>query len=135
MSQIILDDQLFDLEVLIPLARWITVQRLRDLRPAEVIKDDRVPLLLRQLRQPTFVTIDMGFWDRGLRDARYCLLCFPLRNDEQFRLPELLRRLFQLPEFHTKAARMGRVARVGPTQIDCWALGDEHPHRLSWPES
>jgi len=135
MSQIILDDQLFDLEVLIPLARWITVQRLRDLHPAEVIKDDRVPLLLRQLRQPTFVTIDMGFWDRGLRDARYCLLCFPLRNDEQFRLPELLRRLFQLPEFRTKAARMGRVARVGSTQIDCWALGDEHPHRLSWPES
>ena len=36
MSQIILDDQLFDLEVLVPIARWITVQRLRDLRPAEV---------------------------------------------------------------------------------------------------
>ena len=75
MSQIILDDQLFGLEVLVPIARWITVQRLRDLRPGEVIKDDRVPVLLRQLRQPSFVTIDMGFWDRGLRDARYCVLC------------------------------------------------------------
>ena len=41
MSQIILDDQLFDVEVLVPLARWITVQRLRELRPNEVIKDDR----------------------------------------------------------------------------------------------
>jgi len=51
MSQIILDDQLFDLEVLVPIARWITVQRLRDLRPGEVIKDDRVPVLLRQLRR------------------------------------------------------------------------------------
>ena len=61
MSQIILDDQLFDLEVLLPIARWTTVRRLRDLRPAEVIKDERVPVLLRQLRQPTFVTIDMGF--------------------------------------------------------------------------
>lgn len=93
MSQIILDDQLFDLEVLIPIARWITVQRLRDLRPGEVIKDERVPVLLRQLCQPTFVTIDMGFWDRKLRDARYCVLCFPLRNDEQDKLPELLRHL------------------------------------------
>lgn len=118
--------------MLVPLARWITVQRLRDLRSGEVIKDDRVPLLLRQLRQPTFVTIDMGFWDRGLSDARYCLLCFPWRNDEQFRLPELLRRQFLLPEFHTKAARMGRVERVGPTKIEYWVLGDEHSRRLIW---
>jgi hypothetical protein len=50
MSQIILDDQLFDLEVLVPLARWITVQRLLDLRPNEVTKEDRVPLLLLELR-------------------------------------------------------------------------------------
>ena len=57
MSQIVLDDQLFDLEVLLPIARWITVRRLRDVRPSEVIKDERVPMLLRQLRQPTFVTI------------------------------------------------------------------------------
>ena len=115
MSQIILDDQLFDLEVLVPIARWITVQRLRDLRPGEVIKDDRVPVLLRQLRQPTFVTIDMGFWNRGLRDARYCILCFPLRNDKQYELSGLLRRLLRLPEFRTKRARMGKVAQVRPT--------------------
>ncbi len=133
MSQIILDDQLFDVEVLVPLARWITVQRLRDLRPNEVIKDERVPLLLRELRQPSFVTIDMGFWDRDLRDPRYCILCFPLRNDEQHQLPERLYRLFQLPEFHTKAARMGKVVRVGPERIDYWGLGDEQMHRFRWP--
>ncbi len=132
MSQIILDDQLFDVEVLVPLARWITVQRLRELRPNEVIKDDRVPLLLREVRQPSFVTIDMGFWDRDLRDLRYCILCLPLRNDEQHKLPERLHRLFQLSEFHTKAARMGKVARVGPEHIDYWVVGDERIHRLGW---
>ena len=135
MSQIILDDQLFDLEVLVPIARWITVQRLRDLRPGEVIKDDRVPVLLRQLRQPTFVTIDMGFWNRGLRDARYCILCFPLRNDKQYELPGLLRRLLRLPEFRTKRARMGKVAQVRPTHIEYWQLGDEQLHRLIWPKT
>lgn len=135
MSQIILDDQLFDLEVLIPIARWITVQRLRDLRPGEVIKDERVPVLLRQLRQPTFVTIDMGFWDRKLRDARYCVLCFPLRNDEQDKLPELLRHLLRLPEFHAKATRMGKVVRVASTHIEYWQLGDELLHKLRWPET
>ena len=135
MSQIILDDQLFDLEVLVPIARWITVQRLRDLRPGEVIKDDRVPVLLRQSRQTTFVTIDMGFWNRGLRDASYCILCFPLRNDKQYELPRLLRRLLRLPEFRTKRARMGKVAQVRPTHIEYWQLGDEQLHRLIWPET
>ena len=75
----------------------------------------------------------MGFWDRDLRDPRYCILCFPLRNDEQYQLPERLYRLFQLPEFHTKAARMGKVVRVGPERIDYWVLGDEQMHRLGWP--
>jgi hypothetical protein len=135
MSQIVLDDQLFDLEVLVPIARWITVQRLRDLRPSEVIKDDRVPVLLRQLRQPTFVTIDMGFWNRGLRDGRYCILCFPLRNEKQYELPGLLRRLLRLPEFRTKRARMGKVAQVRPTHIEYWQLDDEQLHRQVWPET
>ena len=135
MSQIILDDQLFDLEVLVPIARWITVQRLRDLRPGEVIKDDRVPVLLRQLRQPTCVTIDTGFWNRGLRDARYCILCFPLRNDKQYELPGLLRRLLRLPEFRTKRARIGKVAQVRPTHIEYWQLSDEKLRRLIWPET
>jgi len=133
MSQVILDDQLFDWEVLIPIARWTTVQRLRNLRPGEVIKDERVPVLLREVPQPTFVTIDMGFWKRELCDARYCILCFPLRNDEQDQIPALLRRLFRLPEFHTKAARMGKIVQVAPTLLRYWQRGDEQLYRRSWP--
>ncbi len=132
MSQIILDDQLFDQEVLIPIARWTTVQRLRDLRSGEVIKDERVPELLRELRQPTFVTIDMGFWRRELCDAKYCMVCFPLRNDQQDKLPLLLRRLLRVTEFHAKASRMGKVARVSIAGIDYWQLGDERLLRQEW---
>jgi len=135
MSQIILDDQLFDLEVLIPIARWTTVRRLRNLRPDQIIKDEHVPVLLRQLRQPTFVTIDMGFWNKKLRDAKYCILCFPLRNDEQYKLPELLRRLLRLSEFRTKAARMGKVVRVSSNHIEYWQFGDGLLHKLTWPET
>ncbi len=132
MSQIILDDQLFDLEVLLPIARWTTVQRLRDLRPDEVIKDERVPVLLRELRQPTFVTIDMGFWRKGLRDVKYCIICFPLRNDEQFKIPQLLRELFHLPEFHSKSARMGKIARISLAHVEYWQFGDESLRQLPW---
>ena len=134
MSQIVLDDQLFNLEVLVPIARWITVQRLRDLHPGEVIKDDRVPSLLRGLRQSIFVTIDMGFWQGKLRDPRYCILCFPLRNDEQYKLPDLLRRLLRLPEFRTKAVRMSKVARVSQVMVEYWQSSDEKLHKLLWPE-
>ena len=135
MSQIILDDQLFELEVLVPLARWITVQRLRNLRPGEIIKDERVPVLLRQLSRPTFVTIDRGFWDKRLRDSKYCMLYFALRNDQQHELPGLLRRLLRLSEFRTKAARMGKVAYVSSTRIEYWQLDDERLHRLTWPDA
>lgn len=135
MSQVILDDQLFDVEVLIPIARWTTVQRLRNLRPGEVIKDERVPVLLREVAQPTFVTIDMGFWRRELVDAKYCLLCFPLRNDEQEQIPDLLRRLFRLPQFHTKAARMGKVVQVTSTLLRYWQRGDDQLQRFTWSET
>ena len=72
MSQIILDEQLNRDRVLEPLFKWITVQKLEDLRPGEVIKDDRIPLLLHELKQPTFVTIDVGFWNKNLLDPNYC---------------------------------------------------------------
>jgi len=132
MSQIILDDQLFPLEVLVPIARWATVQRLRDVRPGEVIKDERVPMILRELRQPTFVTIDMGFWTRRLCDVHYCIICFPLRNDEQRLIPGLLRQLLKLPVFRSKASRMGKVTQVSANQIRFWQHGDEKSHLLSW---
>lgn len=87
-------------------------------------------MILRQLRQPTFVTIDMGFWNAGLRDAHYCILCFPLPSDEQHAIPGLLRQLFRLPEFATKAARMGKVARISQAQIDYWQTGHEQIQRI-----
>lgn len=132
MSQIIIDDQLRPSLVLAPILRWITAQRLRNLRPTEVIKDERVPQLLRELRQPTFVTIDAHFWDKSRRDSRYCILYFDLRTEQQAQLPGLLRRLFRFPDFKTKKVRMGKVAKVGFTDVEYWQLGDELLQTLAW---
>ena len=74
MSQIIIDDQLRPSLVLAPIRRWITAQRLKDLRPTEVIKDERVP------------------------------------------------------DFKTKKSRMGKVAKVGFTNVEYWQLGDDLLH-------
>ena len=120
MSQLILDDQLSSSEVLRPLEKWITAQRLRDLRPDELILDDRIPEILLTLRQPTFVTIDHGFWNKRLCNPNYCVLYFSLRDDQQELLPDLLRALFRRPEFRTRVSRMGKVACVGLTSVDFW---------------
>ena len=112
MSRFFLDDHLDENEVHARIRRWSTAPYLRDVRPHQVIKDDRVPTVLRALRTPTFITIDDRFQGRSWCDRCYCILFFALRSDEQAEIHPLLRRLVRLPEFRTRAARMGKVARV-----------------------
>jgi hypothetical protein len=133
MSQFILDEQL-DLQVVLPpLRRWTSVILLRDLRPGEVILDDRVAEILLEVVKPTFVTIDRDFWDRRLCHPDYCILCFDLRDDQQNLLPRWLRALVQQKGFDTRAARMGKVARVGPKRIDFFEHLAAHVKHLDWP--
>lgn len=132
MTQFILDDHLDPDRVRDPIARWTTVRFLRDVRPREVIKDERVPVLLRTLRTPTFVTIDEGFWSNTWRDRHYCVLHFAMRDDEQRSIPVLLRRLLRLPEFRTRAARMGKVTQVSRDHVRWYEFGDETEHTFHW---
>jgi hypothetical protein len=120
MSQLILDDQLDITEILPPLRKWITARRLQDLRPGELIRDDRIPEILMRLKSPTFVTIDKGFWDSRLCHPKYCILFFALRDDQQSLVPGLLRALFRRAEFSTRSKRMGKVARVSSKAISYW---------------
>src|ERR1051325_6929266 len=123
MSQIVLDDDI-DLDDVVPgLTRWITWTRLQSLRPGQRILDDRVPEILLTLRRPTFVTIDSDLCRREFCHSGYCILWFNLRTEEQHELPNLLRRLFRLPEFASRAARMGKVARVLKQSVTYWDAG------------
>lgn len=134
MSQLILDNQLDLAEVLPHLTKWITAQRLQSLRPGEKILDDRVPEILCTLERPTFVTIDQGFWHSRWCHPGYCILYFALREDQQKQLPGLLRALFRRPEFQTRAARMGKVARISSAQIDYWEYSKPRPTRIPWTD-
>lgn len=120
MSRLVLDDQLDLQKTLPPLKGWMTAVRLQDLRPDENILDDRVPALLLTLNKPTFVTIDHGFWKNELCHPKYCILYFALNKNKQDQLPPLLRRLFHLSEFRTRAKRMGKVARIGESAVTYW---------------
>src|SRR5713226_3968969 len=103
MSQLILDDQLDVSEILPPLRKWITARRLQDLRPSELIRDDRIPEILLTLKSPTFITIDHGFWDARLCHPGYCILYFALRDDQQQLIPTLLRALMRRAEFRSRS--------------------------------
>jgi hypothetical protein len=133
MSQIILDEHLGRNQALHPIQHWITAKRVQDLRPGEVIKDERLPTILIHLKKPTLVTIDAGLWKKRYCDRRYCILYFAILDIQQNQIPSLLRRVLRLKEFKTKAARMGKVARVTFTHISYWQLGDDKPHTVPLP--
>jgi hypothetical protein len=132
-TQIIVDEHIDPEIALAPIQSWTTAERIIDLYPGQVIKDDRFPHLLYALKQPTFVTIDAGFWDKNLCHPGYCIIYFALRDEQQDQIPHLLRRLFQLDAFRTKANRMGKVGRVRSTHVDYWQWGDEEKHTLLMP--
>ena len=123
MSQLVLDEHLGRAEVLEPLRKWMTVTKIEDLAADETLKDDRILQLLRQRKQPTFVTLDDDFFHKRLCDRRYCLIYCVVPRQQQHRIPVLLRRLFRLPEFSTKAVRMGKVIRVHEKDIEFWQVG------------
>ncbi|MBI4603436.1 MAG: hypothetical protein HY721_15900 [Planctomycetes bacterium] len=132
MSLIILDDQLAFPEVQVPILKWFSVTELRELDPARQILDDRVPELLLRLKQPTFVTIDQGFWERRLCNLGYCILMFALRDDQQVLLPGLLRKVMAKAEFLTRGRRMGAVARISSSRIERWRLGSRKLELIPW---
>lgn len=130
MSQLVLDEHLGRTEVLVPLQKWITATKIEDLVGDEILKDDRILQFLRQRKHPTFLTLDEDFFHRRLCDQRYCLIYCVVPRQQQHRLPVTLRRVFRLPEFSTKAARMGKVIRVHEQDIDFWQVGLGKRHHL-----
>jgi len=108
---------------------------IKQLRPPTHILDEAIPTLLREVRQPTFVTINTtDFWRHIRADGSYCVLCFPLPQRRAEETGTLTRRLFRLPEFKTKKARMGKVAFVGSKEIYFYQAHDQRVRRLSWSE-
>ena len=133
---IVLDEQLQGLGLEDAIARWYrgAVFIVKKLRPGMVIKDDAIPTLLRQLKQPTFVTIDyLDFWRRVPADNTYCIVCLDLPTEQVEKIPARLRQLFRLPEFKTKRTRMGKVVLVRERRLQYYGSHEKLVHILRWP--
>lgn len=115
---IVLDEQLLGRELEQAIAIWYRgpVVFITDLRPNTVIKDDGIPVLLRQQLQPTFITInETDFWQHIAIDQHFCVICCAVSDSRASTVPTLVRQLLRHPNFRNKAQRMGMVIRLTTT--------------------
>ena len=132
---IVLDEELQGLGLERAISSWYrgAVLLIKALRPKTVIKDEAIPALLRQARQPTFVTINhTDFWRKAAAEKAFCIVCLKLTADQVDDIPHWLQRLFRLPEFKTKNGRMGKVTLVGVRSIQYYQTGESMTHLLGW---
>jgi len=111
---IILDEQLANRKMMDAVRAWYrgAVLSVKDLRSDTVIKDEAIPALLSQKRQPTFVTINVSdFWQKVAISRKFCVVCFNV-GETVDRLPLLLKLLFRNPRFSAKRQRAGHVFRI-----------------------
>lgn len=131
---IVLDEHLHDPAVMTAISKWFPGQVIPvvSLRPGSLVKDDVIPTLLRRVVQPTFVTINVtDFWKKFRPHNGFCIITVALNQDQIKEIPKLLRRLFRLPDFKTKASRMGKVIHVTQNHIEYYE-SDRRIHSLLW---
>lgn len=124
---IVLDEQLLGRSLETAIAHWYqgAVRFITDLRPHTVIKDDAIPRLLQQERQPTFVTInESDFWRKVGINNHFCVVCFALPDSQAHEISPRLRSLLRQSTFSTKKQRMGKVVRVTNRQISYYTFDD-----------
>ncbi len=130
---LVLDEQLLGRDLDSALARWYRgpVLFITDLRPGTVIKDDVIPVLLRQQHQATFLTInETDFWRKVTIDAHFCVVCFAVPDSHTGEIAMLLRAVFRLSPFRTKAQRMGKVLRVTHATVSYYTYRDRESQMI-----
>jgi hypothetical protein len=133
---IVLDEQLIGDALPELLERWYrgAVVNIVALRPHTSIRDEEIPKLLRSVRQPTFVTINVSdFWRKLAPDRQFGLIAFQLLDRDAQEIPELLRRVFRLAPFRTRRSRLGKVARVSREQVQYYTADSWAMETIRWP--
>jgi len=134
---IVFDENIHQESLMKDVARWYRgkVLSIRDLRPGTFIKDEDIPHLLQRHKKATFVTINViDFWRPTLAHAHYSIVCLSIPNDQVGEIPQLLRRLFRLPQFQTKGARMGKVVLVSKQRIQYYEVNRRSIQTVRWPD-
>ena len=92
-------------------------------------KDAAIIPLLHRLGPVTFFTRDLGFYDRRLCHARYCIVVLAAG---QYEAASLVRRVLRHPELETSARRLGKVIRASHSGLRSWELRVAEETVLDW---
>ncbi|MBC7264026.1 MAG: hypothetical protein H5T64_06660 [Chloroflexi bacterium] len=93
------------------------------------MKDEEIIPFLHELRDVTFFTRDLGFYNRKLCHPRYCLVCLAVGKDE---VAIFVRRILRHPELDTEAKRMGAVVRVSHAGLSIWRRNAAKEIHIHW---
>lgn len=132
---IVLDEELQGLGLEEAISRWYrgAVIIVKELRPGTVIKDESIPVVLSEVKQPTFVTINWSdFWQRTRANRAYCIVCMRLSARQAGDVPDLLRQLFRRSGFGTKRERMGKVVLISRRGFQYYSIGEKLTHIGGW---
>lgn len=131
---IVLDENIDRSRLIDQISLWYPGQvvSINTLRPRTLVKDDAIPMLLRLAQQPTFLTINVDdFWLKAEAKPNYCIVALPIRQEEFLSTNDWLRRCLRMPEFSSKANRMGKVILLRPSHVEYYER-DRKIFRLDW---
>lgn len=134
---IVLDESIYDERLAESISHWYsgTVVSILALRPATLIKDEAIPMLLRRAIQPTFLTINVtDFWQVMASNGGYCIIAIPITQGDSLLAGDWLRRCLRMAEFSSKANRMGKVILLRPSHIEYYSR-DRKVFRLDWVQA
>ena len=92
-------------------------------------KDAEIIPLLHRLGRVTLFTRDLGFYDRRLRHASYCIAILAV---SQYDAASFVRRVLHHTQLNTLAKRMGVVVRASHYGLRIWQLRVEDETTLDW---
>jgi hypothetical protein len=133
---IVVDEQLLGYGLPETIQKWYPgkVTDIRQLRPGSIIKDDAVPSLLRLVREPTFVTINVAdFWRKMRPDRNFMIACFAFLQSEAYKVSDILKRLLAVEPFQTKKKRMGKIVHVTEHEIRYYSVESWAVEVIEWP--
>jgi len=131
---IVVDEQLADPRIIRSISNWYKgkVISVIEVRPHTTVPDDAIPELLRQLKAPTFVTINYHhFWQRVQASSAYCVICVKLPAERSLEVPQLLRTVFSRPNWRTKRGRMGSVISLRDRRVSYYSTTEPNVRLIS----
>ncbi len=131
---IVLDEQLNRPSLAGRIAAWYPgrVAILTELRAGSQVPDEAATTLLRTVKQPTFVTINVkDFWRDVRAESRFAIVAIDLPLTRVDEVSDYLRRFLKTKPFDTKAGRMGVVVLLRPTRIELYRV-DRKVETMEW---